>query len=292
MHDLLGVLAAALSSSLGGISGGATRFVIAATDPVTLGVFRYGVGFLILLAVALALRKPWPARRDWPATAALGILFFFAFSVLFNLAYSMTTAARGALALSTMPIQTMLVAVALGIERMTARKSLGVAIAMGGVALALAGGLAQAPEGAWRGEAVMLFATFCMSLFNVWSRPFIARSDPLTYITFGMGAAALLLLVWALLIGGFNAVRDFGGPQWIAVGYLATLGSAAIFFLWSFALGRTTPTKAAVTITVNPVFAAIVGAYAISEPIGWNLVLGVVAVFAGILVAATGRPAK
>jgi drug/metabolite transporter (DMT)-like permease len=292
MHDLLGVLAAAASSSLGGISGGATRFVIPATDPITLGVFRYGIGFLILLVIALLLRRRWPAREDWLATAALGILFFFAFSVLFNLAYSMTTAARGALALSTMPIQTMLVAAVLGIEKMTFRKSLGVLIAMGGVTLALAGGLQSAPVGAWRGEAVMLLATFCMSLFNVWSRPFIARSDPLTYITFGMGAAALLLLVWALLIGGFAAVVNFGAPQWIAVGYLATLGSAAIFFLWSYALGKTTPTKAAVTITVNPVFAAIVGSLTLNEPIGLNLVIGVVAVLAGILIAASGKAAK
>ncbi len=255
-------------------------------------MFRYGIGFLILLVIALLLRRRWPAREDWLATAALGILFFFAFSVLFNLAYSMTTAARGALALSTMPIQTMLVAAALGIERMTLRKSLGVLIAMGGVALALAGGLQSAPAGAWRGEAVMLLATFCMSLFNVWSRPFIARSDPLTYITFGMGAAALLLLVWALLIGGFAAVPNFGTGQWIAVGYLATFGSAAIFFLWSYALGKTTPTKAAVTITVNPVFAAIVGALTLNEPIGINLVIGVAAVLAGILIAASGKTAK
>jgi drug/metabolite transporter (DMT)-like permease len=290
MHDLFGVLAAAASSSLGGISGGATRYVIAATDPVTLGVFRYGIGFLILFVIALALRRRWPAREDWLATAALGILFFFAFSVLFNLAYSMTTAARGALALSTMPIQTMLVAAALGVEKMTWRKSLGVLIAMGGVALALAGGLQHAPQGAWRGEVVMLLATFCMSLFNVWSRPFIARSDPLTYITFGMGAAAVLLFVWALLIGGFAVVSSFGTGQWIAVTYLATFGSAAIFFLWSYALGRTTPTKAAVTITVNPVFAAIVGALAINEPIGINLLIGVAAVLAGILIAATGKP--
>jgi drug/metabolite transporter (DMT)-like permease len=62
--------------------------------------------------------------------------------------------------------------------------------------------------------------------------------------------------------------------------------------MWSYALGKTTPTKAAVTITVNPVFAAIVGALAIDEPIGINLAIGVVAVLAGILIAATGKSVK
>src|SRR5262245_26698555 len=116
-RDDIGVLAAVTSSAIGGVAGGATRFVIHATDPVTLGVLRFGTDFLILLATALILKSRWPKGRDLIAVALLGILFFFAFSVLFNLAYSYTTAARGALTLSTMPLTTMLVGAALGIER-------------------------------------------------------------------------------------------------------------------------------------------------------------------------------
>jgi drug/metabolite transporter (DMT)-like permease len=291
-RDHVGVLAALASSAIGGVAGGATRYVIHATDPVTLGVFRFGTGFLILLPIALLLKSRWPKRRDWIAVALLGILFFFAFSVLFNLAYSYTTAARGALTLSTMPLMTLLVGAALGIERISARKTFGVLIAMAGVFLALMLGLSGAPAGAWRGELVMLSATFCISLYNVWSRPFIARSDPLAFLTAGMGAAALCLLVWALLIHGFDAAAHFDAPQWIAVAYLGVVGSAGAFVLWVFALSRTSPTKTAVTITVNPVFASIVGALAIGEGIGLNLVVGLMAVAVGIWIATTAAPAS
>lgn len=287
-RDHIGVLAAVASSAIGGVAGGATRFVIHATDPVTLGVFRFGTGFLILLPIALLMKSRWPKGRDWIAVVMLGILFFFAFSVLFNLAYSYTTAARGALTLSTMPLLTMLVGAALGIERLSLRKTAGVLIAMAGVFLALMLGLSGAPEGAWRGELVMLAATLCMSLYNVWSRPYIARSDPLAFLTAGMGAAAVCLLVWALLIHGFDAVAQFGTPQWLAITYLGIVGSAVAFILWVFALGRTSPTKTAVTITVNPVFASIVGALAIGEGIGLNLIAGLAAVAVGICIASTG----
>lgn len=54
-----------------------------------------------------------------------------------------------------LPVQTMTVGALLGIEPLTLRKSLGVAIAMLGVFAALASGLSAAPEGAWRGEAIM-----------------------------------------------------------------------------------------------------------------------------------------
>ena len=284
-RDQIGVLAAVISSAIGGIAGGATRFVIHATDPVTLGVFRFGTGFLILLPVALLMKSRWPRGRDWIAVALLGILFFFAFSVLFNLAYSYTTAARGALTLSTMPLITMLVGAALGVEEITARKTAGVFIAMAGVFLALMLGLSDAPAGAWRGELVMLVATLCMSLYNVWSRPFIARSDPLAFLTAGMGAAAFCLLVWALAIHGFDAAARFGASQWLAIVYLGVIGSAVAFILWVFALARTSPTKTAVTITINPVFASIVGALAIGEEIGLNLIAGLAAVAVGIWVA-------
>jgi len=62
--------------------------------------------------------------------------------------------------------------------------------------------------------------------------------------------------------------------------------------VWSYALGRSTPTKTAVAITVNPVFAAIAGAILLREPIGWNLVFGVAAVLVGILLATTGKTAR
>src|SRR5262249_51783758 len=252
---------------------------------VTLGVFRFGTGFVILLPIALIIKSRWPSGRDWIAVALLGILFFFAFSVLFNFAYTYTTAARGALALSTMPLTTMLVGAALGVEKITVRKTAGVLVAMAGVFLALMLGLSNAPEGAWRGELVMLAATLCMSFYNVWSRPFIARSDPLAFLTAGMGAAAFCLLIWALAIHGFAAAADFGTPQWLAIAYLGIIGSAGAFILWVFALARTSPTKTAVTITVNPVFASIVGALAIGEGIGLNLIAGLAAVAAGIFIA-------
>ena len=286
-RDQTGVLAAIASSAIGGVAAGATRFVIHATDPVTLGVFRFGTGFLILLPIALVMKSSWPKGRDWVAVALLGILFFFAFSVLFNLAYSYTTAARGALTLSTMPLTTMLVGAAFGVEKMTARKTIGVLVAMAGVFFALMLGLADAPAGAWRGEVVMLAATLCMSLYNVWSRPFIARSDPLAFLTAGMGAAALCLLLWAVAIHGFDAAAHFEPTQWLAIAYLGVIGSAGAFILWVFALSRTSPTKTAVTITVNPVFASIVGAFAIGEGIGVNLIAGLAAVAVGIWIATT-----
>jgi drug/metabolite transporter (DMT)-like permease len=148
MSELFGVLAAVLSSGLGGTAVGATRYLVGSCDPLTIGAFRFGVGFAFLLPVAAMQRGRWPSRSDWPKVAALGLLFFGAFPVLFNSSLIFTTAARGALALSTLPVLTMVVGAALGVEPLTRLKTLGVAIATIGVATALLSGLAFAPPGA------------------------------------------------------------------------------------------------------------------------------------------------
>jgi drug/metabolite transporter (DMT)-like permease len=206
--EALGILAAILSSSVGGINTAATRYVIGATDPVTLAGMRFGLGFLLLLPIALMVGSRWPKGRDWFGVALLGILFFAIFMGLLNLSLRYTSAARGALALSTLPLVTMLVASAWRADPPTRRKSVGVLSAIGSVAAALITGLDDAPLGAWRGDAIMLAAVLCFAFYNVWSRPFIARSSPLGFVTAGMGAGSLAVSTLALAGGGFASAGD------------------------------------------------------------------------------------
>ena len=289
MRERSGVLMALASSALGGIASVAIRFMVATTDPVTLGALRFGLGALCLLPVALCLGARWPRGRDWIAVVALGCLLFGLCFALFNLGLVCTTAARGSLAVSTLPLLTMIAGAALGIEKLTLRKVSGVLIAISGVALALVTGLASAPADAWRGDLIIVAAASCMALYNVWSRPFITRSGPLAYVTATMGAGAALLGAIAWSTGGFAAVMAFGPPQFLAILYLGLIGSALSFFLWVSALERTTPTRVASTLTVNPVTASILAAILLGETVGFNLLLGVVAVAIGIWIASTDR---
>jgi drug/metabolite transporter (DMT)-like permease len=287
MSERAGVAAALLSSALGGTAAAITRYAIGATDPVTLASFRFGIAFLLVLPIALVLGSKWPVGRDWLGVAGLGVLFFAVFFVLYNVSMSHTTAARGSLALSTLPLTTMLVAALLGYEKLTTRKTIGVLIAIGGVAAALATGLADAPADAWRGDLIMLGGTFIMALYSVWSRPFMSRSSRLGFLAAGMGfgSAASALLAWHS--GGFAATQGFDAAQWIAVLCLGIFGGAAAFYLWVYALERTTPTRVANTMTINPIAASLLAAVLVGEPLGINLLVGIGAVGFGIWIAST-----
>jgi drug/metabolite transporter (DMT)-like permease len=285
MGEWIGVAIALVSSALGGTAAAITRYLVKGADPVSLAILRWGIGFVCLLPAALLLKSRWPQRRDLPAVALLGVCFFGLFFILYNIAMSFTTAARASLALATLPLSTMVVAALLGVERLTFRKTLGVLIAVLGVAAALAAGLSAAPEGAWRGELIMLAAVLCMAFYNVLSRPFMQRSSALGFLTVGMGAGAAALIATGLLTGSVAALQNLTAPQWIAGIYLGIGGGAAAFILWVLALERASPTRVANTMTVNPIAAALLATQLVGEPITPNLVLGLIAVFAGIWIA-------
>ena len=291
MGEGLGVLIAIASSALGGTAAAVTRYLVGSADPLTLSILRWGIGFVCVLPVALLLRVRWPSRADWPGVALLGFCFYGLFFILYNLAVSYTTAARASLALSTLPLQTMIVAALLGIEPLTWRKSIGVAIAMAGVGAALATGLARAPAGAWRGELLMTGAVLCMSFYNVFSRPFIRRSSALGFLAVGMGSGAVALVIAGLLTGRVAVLESFTPAQWLAGVYLGVAGGALAFILWVMALQRASPTRVANTMTVNPIAAALLAQQLVGEPLTLDLLLGLVAVFAGIWIATT-EPAR
>ena len=82
-------------------------------------------------------------------------------------------------------------------------------------------------------------------------------------------------------------MRPSHARDWIAGIYLGVAGGALAFILWVLALQRTTPTRVANTMTVNPIAAGLLATQLVGEPITPNLLLGLVAVFAGIWIATT-----
>ncbi|MGY4569738.1 DMT family transporter [Bradyrhizobium sp. USDA 3256] len=126
--------------------------------------------------------------------------------------------------------------------------------------------------------------------YSIWSKPYIRRSGPIPFTTLAMAAGSVVLITASLVRSSFAPVADFGAPQWFGAIYLGAFGAALTFYLWALALERTTPTRVAISVTVNPIAASLVGAALLGEPLSWNLVAGIVTVFVGIWIATTQPP--
>jgi drug/metabolite transporter (DMT)-like permease len=287
MSERFGVGIAIVSSAVGGGAAVATRYLIASADPFTLAAIRFGGGVICLLPLALLLRSRFPPRQDWAAVAGLGFMFFAVFFVFYNVALAYTTVARGTLALSTLPLMTMIAGALLRVEGLSLRKTLGILLAMLGVAGALVTALDDAPPGAWRGDLIMTGATLCMALYNVWTRPFIQRSSALGFVTASMGVGAAVLIVVSAFQGGGAMVARFAPDQWLAAIYLAAGGGALAFFLWVYALQYASPSRVANTMTVNPFVSGLLAALVLHEPVTVQLAAGLIAVCIGLWIATT-----
>src|SRR5262245_16241671 len=86
LSEAEGVAIAVVPGAHCGTAAAVTLYLIGNADPLTLALLRWGIGFLCVLPAAVLLRAAWPARRDWPAVAALGIAFFGLFFILYNIA--------------------------------------------------------------------------------------------------------------------------------------------------------------------------------------------------------------
>ena len=133
----LASVAAAASGILVGAAIVATRFVITQTGPASLALLRYTIGFCCLLPPVLLAARVRFAPRDLVPIALLGITQFGILVALLNFGLQFIPSGRAALIFATFPLLTMLFAAALGQERLTTAKSLGVLLTIAGVGFAL-----------------------------------------------------------------------------------------------------------------------------------------------------------
>jgi drug/metabolite transporter (DMT)-like permease len=128
----------------------------------------------------------------------------------------------------------------------------------------------------------MLLAAACAAVYNVFSRPYISRSGPLSVASMGMSAGALFLAPWAVAATMASGTPGLSAQGWLGVAALGTVGGALGFSLWTWALGRISPTRVAVFITLNPATAALLGLLVLGESPGVAFLPGLVVVGLGI----------
>ncbi len=284
----LATLAAAATGVQVGAAIVATRFVVGQTDPIALALMRYAIGALCLVPFALAARRvPWQAR-DLGPIAVLGIVQFGVVVALLNYAVQYIPAGRAALIFAIFPLLTLLFGAALGHERMTAAKTLGVLATIAGVALTL-GDKAVAASAGWHGEAAAVLSAVCGAACSVLYRPYLRKYDPLP-----VGALAMLASVAALAL--LAAPRGFfAGPPaltvggWLAVGFIG-LSSGIGYWLWLWALTHSSATRVTVFLALGPVTALALGAAFLGESVSGPSLVGLAGVIGGLWLAYRPEP--
>lgn len=281
-------IAATVACICFGASVVVTRYVVPQTTPVVLAFLRYTIATLCMLAVLGRQAFPsMPAGDRWQVVA-LGVLFFGVFPWSFSASLTHLPSATVALVVATNPLVTLGLSALRGTERLTGRAIAGQLLALGGIALALPPGAARAASanaGMWIGYAEVATTVLCGAVYNVWSRPLLLRYPSAVITGQAMAAGTVALAPLALAQGIAVHTRSLAPGGWLAVLFLGSLGGALGFGLWGYALQRSTPSKVAVFLALNPITAIALGVLLLGEPLTGRLVLALVAVLAGIQLA-------
>ena len=231
-------------------------------SPGALSLARLLVGSAALGALVLVRRERFPARRDLPAIALCGAIWFGLYNVVLNAAERLVDAGTAAMLVGVGPVLIAIFAGALLGEGFPRSLFAGCAVALAGVVVI---GLATSQRGlvVGLGALLCLVAAFAYAGGVVIQKPLLKRVSALqiTWLACGVGTIACLPFAPALL-------REFGEADASAVGWVVYLGvfpTAVAFTTWAYALSRTTAGRMGATTYLVPPLAVLMGWIVLGE---------------------------
>jgi drug/metabolite transporter (DMT)-like permease len=238
-------------------------------------------------AIALALNHglPGATRRDVIRLVLAGILVVTVYHLSLNAGERLTTAGTASVVVASAPGITLALALAIGQERFSRRRAVGLVVSFAGVVevVALGSGEHISFHDA-RGPLIVLGAPIAFAGYNVLAKPLLPRHGavPVTAAASLAGTAALLPFMDGGTWTRLSRLHSGGIALVLYLGLAATLGG---YLAWTLALRRLDASRTTAYLYGVPVAAIAIGAVTLGEPVTVWLALGAALVVAGVAMA-------
>ena len=283
--DRMTVTAFVAGSVLAGGNGVGIRFSNRELDPLWGAGLRFLAAATLFFALMLVLRLRRPCGPELTGSIVFGLLQFGATYGLAYYALVELHAGFGQIMLALVPLLTLLLATALGQERLGVASVFGALLALVGVALMSSAPIRESLP------PLAILAALGSALCFAGAAVLVRRLPPVHPVSMnaiGMLAGAVALFAGSLLAGESRALPAHSDTWW-AVAYLVTFGSMGVFLLYLFVLRRWVASRAAYSFVLIPIVTVVLSAWLDDEPIGIELVLGGALVLGGVYVGALRR---
>lgn len=254
--------------------------------PLAFNSVRVALAALALTAIALLRRAPWPAPRELATLFAIGVIGNGLYQILFVEGIARTRASDAALVISAGPAFIALLGWAAGTERASRRAWVGIVLSIAGIGLVVFGGSAAAPgQSTLLGNGLVLAGSLCWAVFTVLLKPYTHRIDGMQLSAATMVGGAVALLIAASPSIAAADWRAVGPPAWGAIAYSGIAGLVIAYLFWYRGVRVLGPTRTAMYVNLQPVFALLIAWAALGEQPGITQLLGAAGVMAGLLLA-------
>jgi drug/metabolite transporter (DMT)-like permease len=269
------------------------KFALREFPPLLLSTLRVTFAGLGMLPVYWWEQRRTPSRwelSDLPLLIGLGIFGVALNQMFFVAGLSCTSVAHAAIIIGTTPILVLLLAAMRHQERITARKAVGMAIALGGVALLKAFEV-RPPDGrgpTWTGDFLIFLGGLTFALFTTYGKGATLRHSSITVNTFAYAGATLAvapITVWQSWSFSFARVTLVG---WSAIAFMALVSSIACYLIYYYALTHMMPSRVSAFSYLQAPIVAVMGVFTLGEHITLALVLSALVIFSGVFLTERG----
>jgi len=273
----------------------AGRVVAAELPPLLITWVRFLLVSVFLLPV-LRIREghlPRPGCRDGVLLVMLALTGVVIFNLLLFSGLKTVTAARSSVLIALGPAVVAAAMMTFFREPARGNTIAGILIAFLGAvvtitdghpAKALSGGLSA-------GDLYLTGSVICWAAYTIMARPAMRHLAPLTVLTYAAIIGTVLLTPFAVHRGTLARLAGCSWTVWGSLLYLS-IGAAGVAYLWYYmGIRDVGPSRAAVFLNLEPVAAIVLGVVLLGERLTWPVVVGGVAVIAGLwLVNRPGPP--
>lgn len=247
---------------------------------------------LFLAAIAYQARRapsaaPPLTRADWRQLLFLGLLGQLLYQWCFVAGVARTSVGNAALIFGCTPVMVAILASLAGHERIPTMRWAGAGLSLVGI-YAVVGHRATWTTEGLIGDAIVIVAMFCWSLYSVAAQPLLRRHSPLTVTGWSMAIGAsfyVLMSVPSFLSTNWSTIST--RSWWLMIGS-SVLSLAFAYMIWYTAVQRIGSSRTSMYSNLTPVVAMVTGFLWLGEPITSGQMIGTATILAGVFVTRMG----
>jgi len=266
------------------------KFVLPSIPPSGIVYFRITGAALAFAAIRMVTgRERVTDRRDLLAMAGLALVGVVLNQILFLEGVKRTTAINANILVTTVPVYTLAIALALGRERATAAKVGGIVLAAAGAVYLIGPDRIRLDPSSALGNTLIVLNTSLYAAYLVLSKRLLERYQPMTVVTY-------IFLFGALYIApvGFYALRDVDlanlpRPAAFGLAYIVGCSSILAYYLSIWALRRTASSLVAMYVYLQPLMTAVGAPLILRERVTSRAGLAAALIFGGLALATWGE---
>jgi drug/metabolite transporter (DMT)-like permease len=175
------------------------------------------------------------------------------------------------------------------LEPLTLPKFLGMLISFAGVAVLTMGGEEAGTAAHWQGDLIVLAGSASFAYYTIQIKEIANRYDALTLNTLTFALGSLLMISFAA-----PSFHNIGWASvtlgaWGGLAFMIVLGTVVAYLFYAFALTELSASRVAAFAYLQPVVAALLGAWLLRERITPRVVSGGALILLGVYLAERER---